>query len=292
MDLLAAITWDVKPEIFPLGFVTVRWYGLFFALAFLIGQWIFFKIFKAEDKPEQDVETLTIYMVLATIIGARLGHCLFYQPEIYLSNPIQILKIWEGGLASHGGAVGIFTALYIYVNYNIKGTFFLGVIPYKFDVKKEKRPGQSYLWLLDRMAIVVALGGFFIRMGNLMNSEIVGVETDMPWGFIFTRLGDGIVRHPAQLYESLSCLVLFFLLLNTWNKKKAQLQEGLMLGIFLIWVFGLRFLYEFIKVNQVRFEDDLTLNMGQILSIPLVLAGIYLISRAKKATTKKDTITS
>jgi len=276
-ELLAAIQWDVDPILFTFGPLTIRWYGLLFALGFLFGQSIFFYIFKKEGRPEQDVETLTIYMVLATIIGARLGHCLFYQPEIYLADPLKIFAIWEGGLASHGGAAGILIAIYIYTHFKVTYDTFLFFFPYNFKVKKEKREGQSYLWVLDRIVIVVALGGAFIRFGNLMNSEIVGLPTDLPWAFVFERLGDGVPRHPAQLYESITCLILFFLLLAMWNRKKQDTPKGQLFGIFLIWIFGLRFFYEFLKENQVRFEDELFLNMGQILSIPLVIAGIIVL---------------
>ena len=279
--ILLAIQWGPDPEIFQLGPLSIRWYGLLFASGFLIGQYILTRIFKAEGKPEQDVETLTLYMVIATILGARLGHCLFYDPVYYLSNPLEILRIWKGGLASHGAAFGILFSLYLYVNYDIKAKYFLGLIPYSFSSKKIKREGQSYLWIVDRIVITVALAGCFIRFGNLMNSEILGTPTDLPWGFVFTEnsmYGD-VARHPAQLYESISCLILFFILLAIWNKKRNKTPEGLLLGLFLIFIFGLRFFYEFIKVVQEDFESDLPLKMGQILSIPLVLAGIYLLYR-------------
>ncbi|UZR94847.1 prolipoprotein diacylglyceryl transferase [Chondrinema litorale] len=281
IDFLNFINWGPDPEIFPLGPLSIRWYGLLFALGFLTGQYILIRIFRAEGKPEQDVETLTLYMVLATILGARLGHCLFYDPEYYLSNPLEILRIWKGGLASHGAAFGILFSLYLYVNYDIRSKTLLGLIPYSFSAKKVKRKGQSYLWIVDRIVIVVALAGCFIRLGNLMNSEIVGMPTDLPWGFVFTinpKYGD-VPRHPAQLYESISCLIIFFILLALWSRKKAKTPEGLLLGLFLVLIFGLRFFYEFLKEVQEDFESDLPLKMGQILSIPLVIAGIYLLYR-------------
>jgi len=281
ISILSSINWGPDPEIFALGPLSIRWYGLLFASGFLVGQFILTKIFKAEGKPEQDVETLTLYMVIATILGARLGHCLFYDPVYYLSNPLEILRIWKGGLASHGAAFGILFSLYLYANYDIKAKYFLGLIPYSFSSKKIKREGQSYLWIVDRIVITVALAGCFIRFGNLMNSEILGVPTDLPWGFIFTesQLYGDVARHPAQLYESISCLIIFFILLAIWNKKKEKTPEGLLLGLFLVLIFGLRFFYEFIKIVQEDFESDLPLKMGQILSIPLVLAGIYLLYR-------------
>jgi prolipoprotein diacylglyceryl transferase len=179
----------VSPEIFSfgpfsigslnLGPFSVRWYGLLFAASFVIGFQIMNWIFKIEKKSEKDLNDLVWYMILGTVIGARLGHCLFYNPEYYLSNPLEILKIWQGGLASHGAAVGILTAMYLY---------------------SKKKVGQSFLWILDRVVITVALAGSLIRLGNLFNSEIIGIPTDLPWGFVFTLI-DEIPRHPAQLYS-------------------------------------------------------------------------------------------
>ncbi|MBD0257734.1 MAG: prolipoprotein diacylglyceryl transferase, partial [Cytophagales bacterium] len=160
LSFLQYITWDVSPEILDTEYFSIRWYGLLFALGFLLGQQILIYIFKKEGKPASDVEVLTVYMVLSTIIGARLGHCLFYEPEYYLSNPLKILKIWEGGLASHGATIGILFALWLYAR---------------------KKKDQSYLWVVDRIVITVALAGGLIRLGNLMNSEIIGKPTDVPW---------------------------------------------------------------------------------------------------------------
>ncbi|MCU0447017.1 MAG: prolipoprotein diacylglyceryl transferase [Microscillaceae bacterium] len=166
LNFLNYIIWSANPEIFSLGFVHIRWYGLLFALGFLLGQWIFTKIFKWEGKPEKDLEILLVYMVVSTVVGARLGHCLFYQPDYYLSNPIEILKVWEGGLASHGAAIGIILALYLYAR---------------------GRVGQSFFWVADRIVIVVALGGALIRLGNLMNSEIIGKPDNSALAFVFTN---------------------------------------------------------------------------------------------------------
>jgi prolipoprotein diacylglyceryl transferase len=266
------IPWNVSPEIFSIGPITLRWYGVLFAAGFFFGQGIMAKIFAFEHKSEEDFEKLLLTMILAVVIGARLGHCLFYNPEYYLSNPLRILKVWEGGLASHGGGIGIFVALYLYTR---------------------KRADQSYLWVLDRIAITIALGGALIRFGNLMNSEIVGSPTDVPWAFLFYRLNETpvIPRHPAQLYESLSIFLLFIYLYTTYWRKKGQIPEGRFFGIFLIYVFVLRFLYEFIKRNQEAFEDDMILNMGQILSIPMVIFGIisliYSFGPGKRAMEEK-----
>lgn len=273
MDILAAITWNVSPDIFSFEIpiiertLTVRWYGLLFALAFLVGQYIILRIFRAEGKPESDVDALTLYMIVATLVGARLGHCLFYQPDYYLKNPIDILKVWEGGLASHGATVGILLGIYLYTR---------------------GRAGQSYLWMLDRIVIVVALGGAFIRMGNLFNSEIIGKATEMPWGFIFVKLNENFPRHPAQLYEAISCVLLFLLLYGLWKKTKEKTPEGLLFGIFVVVLFTLRIVYEFFKENQVDFENGLPLNMGQILSIPMVLVGIWILWKTTQKSKKVE----
>lgn len=263
-SILSYIVWHPNPEIFSIGPVSIRWYGLLFMLGFVIGQHILGKIFKLEGKPDKDLDSITIYMVLATIVGARLGHVFFYEPEAYLKDPIEILFIWKGGLASHGATIGILIGLYLY---------------------KRSRPDQSYLWIVDRIVIVVALGAACIRLGNLMNSEIIGKATNVPWAFIFTEV-DSIPRHPAQLYEAISCFILFFFLLWLYYRKKQNMPEGLLWGIFMVVLFGLRFFYEFLKENQVPFEDKLALNMGQILSIPAVLVGFFLLWIAYKNSLK------
>jgi prolipoprotein diacylglyceryltransferase len=362
MSLVNYILWNGNPEIFTIGSFELRWYGLFFALGFLVSQQILYYIYKKEGKPEGDVDTLTIYMVVATILGARLGHVIFYQPEIIWTEPWGIFLPFEfnpfrftglQGLASHGGAIGILTAIWLY--------------------SRKKKPGQNYLQVVDRIVILVALTGALIRLGNFFNSEIIGLPTDAPhgvvfahplaealesprnnpndviegiefrrndtapkgdgigrvpiYGYIFFKNGvqeqearmtieftvnsllgrldeffdkgsdavdyeltpqengayaariniTGIARHPAQLYESISCVFLFILLFMIWRKYEKDLPPGMLFGIFLIVCFGLRFCYEFLKENQVAFEDDLPLNMGQILSIPLVVAGVVIL---------------
>ncbi|MGE0089992.1 MAG: prolipoprotein diacylglyceryl transferase [Bacteroidales bacterium] len=256
--ILNFVIWNVDPEIVGFWGLSIRYYGVLFAASFFFGYIIMQKMFKKEGLTVELLDNLTIYMALGTIIGARLGHCLFYQPEYYLRNPIEILFIWHGGLASHGAAIGILIALYMFA-------------------RKNKKP---YLWILDRIVIVVALAGFFIRMGNLMNSEIYGIETNLPWGFIFVRDGQTVAKHPTQIYEALSYLIIFVVLYMIYNKKGTQLKQGLIFGIFLISLFSVRFFIEFIKEVQVDFESSMSLNMGQWLSIPFVLAGIYLIYRS------------
>lgn len=261
--LLNYINWDVNPDIVSFWGLTIRYYGVLFASSFFFGYLIMQKIFKNEGLSTELLDKLTMYMAVGTVVGARLGHCLFYQPEYYLSNPLEILKIWHGGLASHGAAIGILIALYYFS-------------------KKNKKP---YLWILDRIVIVVALAGFFIRMGNLMNSEIYGIETTLPWGFIFVRDGQVVPKHPTQIYEALSYLFIFILLYTIYLKKGKHVKQGLIFSIFLILLFTVRFLIEFIKENQVGFEQGMALNMGQWLSIPFVIIGFYLLYRSLKLKT-------
>ncbi|MBN7815787.1 prolipoprotein diacylglyceryl transferase [Algoriphagus pacificus] len=356
-SLLNYVVWDPNPAVFA-GFERLRWYSLLFALGFIISQQFMVHFFRKEGHDETLVDKLTIYMVLATIIGARLGHVLFYEPEKYLSNPIDILKVWEGGLASHGAAIAILFALWLYA---------------------KRTPGQSYLWVVDRIVIVTAMTGALIRFGNLMNSEIGGKDTGSDFGFVYaweaedilatlrvpiesidaykpedrqselqnngivplnidlkiekgsysvddlestlrrdikyaltqfnssreylaepiepplnltlTDKGDfylatvktfGRTKYPTQIYESLSYFAIFLVLFGIWNKYKERLPEGILLGLFLISVFGMRFIWEYFKAAQVDFEETMALNMGQILSIPLVIAGIILVIRALK----------
>lgn len=267
--IFCSIDWNPNPEIFKIFEFPVRYYGLFFAMAFLAGFQVMTYIFKKEGRPVEQADQLLLYAMVATVVGARMGHYFFYEFPLLQADPmrffIQMITPPFSGLASHGAAVGLFSAFYLYV---------------------KKNPGQSYLYVTDRMVIVVSLAGFFIRMGNLMNSEIIGKPTDLPWGFKFFRdyefnpLGDPamvVARHPSQLYEALSCLVIFALLMWFWSQKKAKTQEGLMTGLFMVVLFGLRFFYEFLKENQSDFENQMALNMGQILSIPSVIFGLIVL---------------
>jgi prolipoprotein diacylglyceryl transferase len=253
--ILAIIPWDVDPEIFSIGRFAVRWYGLLFASSFLFGYIIFRRIFKNEGLGEDVLDKLTIYMAIGTIAGARLGHCLFYEPAYYLANPLEILAVWHGGLASHGAAIGILLALWLFV-------------------RKVKKP---YMWILDRIVIVVALAGFFIRTGNLMNSEIYGIETTLPWGFVFLRNGETAPKHPTQIYEALAYLGVFLLLFRLYWRKKGEFTRGILFSLFLILVFAFRFFVEYVKEDQVAFEAGMKLNMGQWLSIPFVISGLVLL---------------
>jgi phosphatidylglycerol:prolipoprotein diacylglycerol transferase len=362
MAILSYIIWNGSPEIFSIGTFALRWYGLFFALGFLISQQILYYMYRQEGKPEKDVETLTIYMVVSTIIGARLGHVIFYDPQIFWENPLGVFLPFEfspfrftglQGLASHGAAIGILFALWLY--------------------SRKKKPGQNYLQILDRIVILVALTGALIRLGNFFNSEIIGTPSDAPTSVVFVnRLTEaikdkkadskpivetvayhkneslpsgsngrmpisiyvffkpgvdemkarnfiqytvndllinrlyehfdqnvdkldyeltlqkdgtygakintfGIARHPAQLYESISSLLLFVFLFMIWYRYKQNLPTGLIFGLFMIILWTLRFVYEFLKEPQESFEQDLPLFMGQILSIPMVIVGIIVL---------------
>ncbi|MFT4736215.1 MAG: phosphatidylglycerol:prolipoprotein diacylglycerol transferase [Cyclobacteriaceae bacterium] len=379
MFLLDFIIWSPDPAIFtiPLSGIGLEdrpivWYGLLFALGFITGQQIIIWIFRKEGRNPLDVDRLTTHMVVATVLGARLGHVLFYNPSYYLSHPIEILKIWEGGLASHGGALGIFLSLWLYVNYNINVKWLL-ILPTKISIKKIKREGQSFLWIVDRLVIVTALTGALIRTGNFMNSEMEGTPTLSDWGVVYARgteqvlkyddsrveevfftkiedpertkpgyyplkatmvyargvevdgaekqfiasrmsralksygevaehidfgkrgeplrydayqkggqwhidiFGVGTVRHTAQLYEAFYCIIIMVILLWVWKNHRDKVPPGFNFALFNIMLWTLRFVDEFFKMDQEKFEADLPLNMGQWLSIPLVSMGVILM---------------
>jgi prolipoprotein diacylglyceryl transferase len=260
--MLNYIVWNVDPELFSLGSLHVRWYGLLWALGIWVTLIITQKIFKFEKHPDVWVDKLFIYTVLGAVIGARLGHCLFYNPGYYLARPWEMLFIWQGGLASHGGAIGILISTWMFH-------------------KNVSRKGL--IWVLDRLVIGVSLTGMLIRLGNLMNSEIYGGPTTLPWGFIFVRDGQTEPMHPTQLYEMLYGIITFGITYWLYWKRDAGKKNGLIFGIFLIGTFLTRFLIEFIKNDQEAFEAGMILNMGQILSIPFIIWGILLIINRDKS---------
>ena len=267
--MLSFITWTVDPTLFSIFGREIRWYSLMFALGFWIGYKIVERMFKKDHVPTNWLDSLFLYVFAGTVIGARLGHCLFYDPGYYLSNPIEIIKVWEGGLASHGGAIGIIIAVLIY---------------------SKKVTHRNPLWTFDRLVVPVALVGALIRIGNLMNHEIYGLPTNLPWGFRFIenlhqwKIGAEPIfsapSHPTQIYEASCYLLTFILLMYMYWKKRAYEKQGLIFGTFLIGIFGTRIIMEVLKNNQEAFEDNLFLNMGQILSIPFVVLGIFLIINA------------
>lgn len=245
--------WSMDPILFEFGSLRLFWYGLLFATAILAGLQIMKWIFRREGKSVDLVDSGFVYAVIGIVVGARLGHCFFYDPAFYLANPMKIFAVWEGGLASHGGGLGVIIALYFFVK------------KYKLD----------FMWLLDRMVLPTALFAFFVRMGNFMNSEILGMKTDVSWAIIFAKV-DNIPRHPAQLYEAVAYLAIFFILFFIYKNKKT-LQPGFLFGMFLTLVFSARFLVEFVKERQASYSSDFILNTGQALSIPFLLIGIGLI---------------
>jgi len=266
LPINANIVWDVNPELFILGPVRVRWYGLFFAGSFLLSFCLMRSIFHLESKLAKDVDSLFIYVLVGTIIGARLGHCLFYNPSYYLSNPIEILMVWQGGLASHGAVLGILLAIFLY---------------------SRRHPGQSFLWVFDRVAIVAGLNGFLIRIGNLFNSEIIGTETTLPWAFVFANI-DSVPRHPVQLYESLTYGLIFIVLIVVYSTYRDKLNSGFFLGLLFVLVFTARFLLEFVKMRQAEYSSSLPISVGQMLSIPFVIAGIILLTCSRNIHDRQD----
>lgn len=281
---LLSIIWDVNPILIPFGDggAGIRWYGLLWAIGLYLAYLIQVRMYRYENCPEEWTDKLFMWMVIGTIVGARVGHCWFYewhqygQPwhlfgweftyrNPYIEHPFELLKVWEGGLASHGGAIGI-----IFTAWLLNRCVF------------SKRPEYhtSMLWILDRICVGACITGALIRLGNLMNSEIYGGPTDLPWGFIFVRDGQTVPCHPTQIYEMLYCLLAFAVLMPMYWRGKAYRREGLLIGVFFEIIFGVRFLLEFIKNDQEAFEADHLLNMGQWLSVPFILIGLFLIIRA------------
>lgn len=265
MNFLAAIYWDVDPNIFQVGPVTIRYYGLLFALAFVVGYQILYWIFTKEGKNLKELESFTIAMIVGTVVGARLGHCLFYEPQYYLLNPIEILKVWKGGLASHGGAIGLAISLFVFIKF--------------------KKRENTFLWFADRAVISISLAAAFIRIGNFFNSEIIGRASDAVWAVVFARV-DQIPRHPSQIYEALAYIFVFLILLFRYKKYNVNLPKGQMFGLFLVLLFSARFFIEFFKEVQVDFEKSMMLDMGQILSIPGILIGIVILYWSYKVNKK------
>lgn len=282
--MLSFITWEVEPIAFRIFNYPIHWYGILWAIGVLCTSLVVQKMYKSEKLPEKWFDSLFLYVLIGLIIGARLGHCLFYDPEFYLSHPLEILKIWQGGLASHGGAIGMV----------------IGVILYSYKVTK-----KSIIWTLDRLVVGVAIGATFIRLGNLMNSEIYGGPTTLPWGFNFIldrswyipldQGGSGqLPCHPTQIYEALIYFIIFAITMYMYWKTNAKEKQGLILGVSLIGIFLSRFLIEYIKNVQEPFEIQMRstvgLDMGQLLSLPFVIWGIWLVWNAlsKKETKTKN----
>jgi prolipoprotein diacylglyceryl transferase len=269
--MLLEITWTFDPTMFSIGSKEFRWYTLMFLIGFAIGYKIVKQMWKRENLDMEWLDPLLWYTFLGMLIGARLGHCLFYDPDYYLAHPIEILKMWNGGLASHGGTLGIIIAIYFY---------------------SKKVSHKNMLWTFDKLVVPTGLAAALIRIGNLLNHEIYGHPTDLPWGFRFIinihewQQGTTPIFtapcHPTAIYEAICYLITFALCMWLYFKKDAWKKEGLIFGFFLICIFTARFFIEFLKNIQEPFEASMSLKMGQILSIPFVLAGIFFVIRAIK----------
>jgi prolipoprotein diacylglyceryl transferase len=246
--------WNVDPVLLSLGPITIHWYGALFASSIFAGLYFMKWVFQQENQNVESLDNLLIYVVIGIIVGARLGHCFFYDPGYYFSNPMKILAIWEGGLASHGGGLGAIIGTYFYTKKN----------PFKF------------IWLLDRLAIATALFGIFVRSANFVNAEILGKPTDVPWAIVFQRI-DNIARHPAQLYEAIAYAVIFVTLTLIYKLTKAKSNQGMLLGIFLIMTFTARFIIEYFKQQQAAYSIEVSMNTGQMLSIPFFIIGVFLV---------------
>lgn len=261
MDLLF-IHWHVNPALLHIGNFAIRWYSLLFVSGFIIGWYIFRWFLRREKISESILDPLLYTLLIATIVGARLGHCLFYQPDYYLGSWhgfFEIFMPWKGGLASHGGAIALLFAMWWYSN------------------KYGKSNDFDFLWIMDRLCITVAFAACLIRLGNLFNSEIYGDVTSLPWGFIFELNGETEPKHPTQLYEAFSYLILGLIMVWIYKNKLDKVHRGFFFGFFLVGCFGMRFIIEFIKEPQVGFENSMVLDMGQLLSIPFIIAGIALL---------------
>ena len=270
--MLSFITWNVSPEIFTAGGFSLRYYSAFFAIGFVLAYFVIKHYYKRENIPQKELDRLTVFVVLGGILGARIGHCVFYEPSYFLTREHWMEMIlpfsfspfrFTGyqGLASHGGAIGVLLAVFIY---------------------KFKSQQAGFLAILDKIVIPTGFVGALIRFGNLMNSEIYGYPTDLPWGFLFVRNGETLPCHPTQIYEAICYIVVSVVLILLYRKPRYARMHGLMLGVFLIMVFSARFFIEFLKQNQESFEQGMALNMGQILSIPAVIGGIGLVIYAYK----------
>jgi phosphatidylglycerol---prolipoprotein diacylglyceryl transferase len=274
---IAFIHWNVNPEIINIVGFPLRYYGLLFAGGIVLCMYILKWIFRKEEIPLHKLDTLTVYGVIGIILGARLAHCLFYDPSYYFDHPLEMflpIQITDQGdykftgyegLASHGGAVGLIIALILY----------------------SRKTQESLINTIDLIAVVAPLGGCFIRLGNLMNTEMIGIPTNVPWAFIFDRV-DNLPRHPAQLYEAISYLLIFAIMFFLYKTKRAKLRNGFSFGLVLVLVFTARFIIEFFKENQVGFEDHMTFNMGQLLSLPYILVGLGFVIYGLMKTRKME----
>ena len=277
------ITWDVNPELFTVFGREIRWYGLLWVIGLIVAVYIVQRIYEKEKLPQKWFDSLFVYMMVGIIVGARLGHCLFYEPAYYLAHPLEILKIWEGGLASHGGVVGIIIAVWLY---------------------SKRVTKKSMLWTFDRVIVPTGFTSAFIRLGNLMNHEIYGGPTTEPWGFRFIeninawRAGAPAIytepSHPTQIYEAIIYFIVFFVTMYLYWKTNAKQKQGFILGVAMIMIFLSRFFIEFLKNVQVQSEivmrENTGLILGQWLSIPFVIWGVWLIWNSMRKANKEQVV--
>ena len=253
--------WNIDPALFRLGSLQLRYYGILFVGSFFIAMYVAARIFESEGKESKLLEPLLFYALIGTIVGSRLMHCFAYEPQRCLSNPIEIIKVWEGGLASHGGLLGVLIAFWLF----------------------SKRYNVDFFWLISRIAIVGPIVAAAVRIGNFFNSEILGRATDVPWAVIFARI-DTIPRHPVQLYEAVAYLLFFLILYVTYRRVGPQRATHIIPGLFLVLMFSARFMLEFFKTEQATYELDSTFTVGQMLSLPLIAVGIvWLIYGLKRS---------
>lgn len=251
-----AVLWNFDPALIRIGDFEIRYYAVMWVLAFVSGMMVFNRILKHEHRDKRLTDAIFIYVAVSTVVGARLGHCFFYEPQYFLAHPLEVFNIRGGGLASHGAAIGMLIGLWLFS-------------------RREKLP---FMWTLDRMAVVIPIGGALVRLGNLLNSEVYGTPTDLPWGFVFRRAGETVPMHPTQIYEAVAYLLIFLLLVYMYFVREAGKRPGLLFGTFLTLLFTSRFLIESIKNPQEAFEQAMTLNMGQWLSLPFMAAGIVILA--------------
>lgn len=261
--------WNANPIFLQIGPISIHWYGILFAAGFLLGYYLMQQIYKKEHQPTEQLDQLLTYIFIGTVVGARLAHTLIYEPDYYLAHPIEILEVWQGGLASHGGGLGVMLAIWYFVR---------------------KHPHNGFLWVADRLVIPTALTGCFIRLGNFMNSEILGNPTHGDWGVVFERI-DSIPRHPAQLYEAVCYMLTFLILLACYHKGKEK-QSGFLFGLFMILVFIARFGVEFFKTPQADYEAGFEITVGQWLSVPFIILGVFMFCRSYKASANRGKISS
>jgi prolipoprotein diacylglyceryl transferase len=254
--------WNVDPVLLHLGPLQLRWYGLLFVGSFFLGLALLKWIYRRENVPDDSLDNFLLLAILGAVVGARLMHCLAYEPDYYLSHPMEILKVWKGGLASHGGMLGMLVVAWIYA----------------------RQHRLSYTWLLSRLTLPGMIVAAAVRFGNFFNSEILGLPTDVPWAVIFARV-DMTPRHPVQLYEAFSYLVIFAILLGIYLRSRPDFATRILPGVFAVLLFGTRFVLEYFKTRQADYTTSLPFTTGQLLSIPVILVGLIWIVWALRTDT-------